>query len=334
MEKANENIKSASLSTTDREALHEGKPGVQLFEMSGRMVMDKTVKFVLFVSAILSIIIVLSIGFFIFRESLEAWTQIGFTDILLRQVWRPGQDQFGILAMIVGSVAVTFGAIILGVPLAVGSAVFLGEIAPKGVRSILRPAVQLLAGIPSVVYGLFGMVVLVPLVRQINVPGNSGFGLLAASIVLAVMILPTITSVTEDAICSVPDDYRSGSLALGATKWQTIIRVVLPAGKSGIIAGIILGIGRALGETMAMIMVIGNSVLFPKPLNGNPLTMFLSQARTLTGNIAVEINYATGVHESALFATGVVLFLLIILVNGSARWLINRQTQIQTTRQG
>ena len=334
MEKANENIKSASLSTTDREALHEGKPGVQLFEMSGRMVIDKTVKFVLFVSAILSIIIVLAIGFFIFRESLEAWTQIGFTDILLRQVWRPGQEQFGILAMIVGSVAVTFGAIVLGVPLAVGSAVFLGEIAPKGVRSILRPAVQLLAGIPSVVYGLFGMVVLVPLVRQINVPGNSGFGLLAASIVLAVMILPTITSVTEDAICSVPDDYRSGSLALGATKWQTIIRVVLPAGKSGIIAGIILGIGRALGETMAMIMVIGNSVLFPKPLNGNPLTMFLSQARTLTGNIAVEINYATGVHESALFATGVVLFLLIILVNGSARWLINRQTQIQTTRQG
>jgi len=334
MEKANENIKSASLSTTDREALHEGKPGVQLFEMSGRMVMDKTVKFVLFVSAILSIIIVLAIGFFIFRESLEAWTQIGFTDILLRQVWRPGQEQFGILAMIVGSVAVTFGAIILGVPLAVGSAVFLGEIAPKGVRSILRPAVQLLAGIPSVVYGLFGMVVLVPLVRQINVPGNSGFGLLAASIVLAVMILPTITSVTEDAIRSVPDDYRSGSLALGATKWQTIIRVVLPAGKSGIIAGIILGIGRALGETMAMIMVIGNSVIFPKPLNGNPATMFLSQARTLTGNIAVEINYATGVHESALFATGVVLFLLIILVNGSARWLINRQTQIQTTRQG
>ena len=334
MEKANENIKSASLSTTDREALHESKPAVQLFDMSGRMVMDKTVKFVLFVSAILSIIIVLAIGFFIFRESLEAWTQIGFTDILLRQVWRPGQDQFGILAMIVGSVAVTFGAIVLGVPLAVGSAVFLGEIAPKGVRSILRPAVQLLAGIPSVVYGLFGMVVLVPLVRQINVPGNSGFGLLAASIVLAVMILPTITSVTEDAIRSVPDDYRSGSLALGATKWQTIIRVVLPAGKSGIIAGIILGIGRALGETMAMIMVIGNSVLFPKPLNGNPLTMFLSQARTLTGNIAVEINYATGVHESALFATGVVLFLLIILVNGSARWLINRQTQIQTTRQG
>ena len=334
MEKANENIKSASLSTTDREALHESKPAVQLFDMSGRMVMDKTVKFVLFVSAILSIIIVLAIGFFIFRESLEAWTQIGFTDILLRQVWRPGQEQFGILAMIVGSVAVTFGAIVLGVPLAVGSAVFLGEIAPKGVRSILRPAVQLLAGIPSVVYGLFGMVVLVPLVRQINVPGNSGFGLLAASIVLAVMILPTITSVTEDAICSVPDDYRSGSLALGATKWQTIIRVVLPAGKSGIIAGIILGIGRALGETMAMIMVIGNSVLFPKPLNGNPLTMFLSQARTLTGNIAVEINYATGVHESALFATGVVLFLLIILVNGSARWLINRQTQIQTTRQG
>jgi phosphate transport system permease protein len=323
----------ASLHTKSRDADMIGNARGNEQKMSGRMIADKTVKYILFISAILSIVIVLAIAFFIFRESIQAWTEIGFTDILFGGIWRPGQDQYGILAMIVGSVAVTVGAIVLGVPLAIGSAIFLGEIAPKWVQAILRPAVQLLAGIPSVVYGLFGMVVLVPIIRQINVPGNSGYGLLAASIVLAVMILPTITSIAEDAIRAVPDSYRSGSLALGATRWQTITQVVLPAGKSGIIAAIILGIGRALGETMAMIMVIGNSVIFPKPLNANPLTLFLSQARTLTGNIAVEISYATGVHESALFATGVVLFALIIVVNVSARWLVNRQSSIQTTRQ-
>lgn len=333
-QKINEYNNQASLFFPDRDAIMLKKAGGIKHQMSGRMIADKTVKYILFISAILSIVIVLAIAFFIFRESLQAWTEIGFSDILFNGVWRPGQDQYGILAMIVSSVAVTFGAIVLGVPLALGSAIFLGEIAPKGVQAVLRPAVQLLAGIPSVVYGLFGMVVLVPIIRQINIPGNSGYGLLAASIVLAVMILPTITSVAEDAIRAVPDSYRSGSLALGATTWQTITKVVLPSGKSGIIAAIILGIGRALGETMAMIMVIGNSVVFPKPLTANPLTFFFTQARTLTGNIAVEISYATGVHESALFATGVVLFALIIIVNVSARWLINRQSSIPTTRQG
>jgi phosphate transport system permease protein len=293
------------------------------------MIADKTVKIVLFTSAIISIIIVLAIGFFIFRESIEAWSEIGVGEMLLKSIWRPGQDQYGILAMIIGSVSVTFGAILLGVPLAIGCAIFLAEVAPDGVQAVVRPAVQLLAGIPSVVYGLFGMVILVPLVRRINVPGNSGYGLLAASIVLAVMILPTIASIAEDAIRAVPENYRHGSLALGATKWQTITKVVLPAGKSGIIAGVILGVGRALGETMAMIMVIGNSVIMPKPLTNNPLTLFLSQARTLTGNIAVEINYATGVHESALFATGVVLFGLIMIVNASARWIIRGQKFIE-----
>jgi len=293
------------------------------------MIADKTVKIVLFTSAIISIIIVLAIGFFIFRESIEAWSEIGVGEMLLKSIWRPGQDQYGILAMVIGSVSVTFGAILLGVPLAIGCAIFLAEVAPDGVQAVVRPAVQLLAGIPSVVYGLFGMVILVPLVRRINVPGNSGYGLLAASIVLAVMILPTIASIAEDAIRAVPENYRHGSLALGATKWQTITKVVLPAGKSGIIAGVILGVGRALGETMAMIMVIGNSVIMPKPLANNPLTLFLSQARTLTGNIAVEINYATGVHESALFATGVVLFGLIMIVNASARWIIRGQKFIE-----
>lgn len=297
--------------------------------MSTRMIADKAVKYILFASAIISIIIVLAIGFFIFRESIQAWREIGLGEMLLKTIWRPGQDQYGILAMIVGSISVTFGAIILGVPLALGCAIFLAEIAPVGVQAVVRPAVQLLAGIPSVVYGLFGMVVLVPLIRKINVPGNSGYGLLAASIVLAVMILPTISSIAEDAIRAVPESYRHGSLALGATKWQTITQVVLPAGKSGIVAAVILGVGRALGETMAMIMVIGNSVIMPQPLTDNPLTFFLSQARTLTGNIAVEISYATGIHESALFATGVVLFVLIMLVNVSARWLIRGQKFVE-----
>jgi len=297
--------------------------------MPARMIADKTVRYFLFASAIIAIVIVLAIGFFIFRESIQAWSEIGITEILLKTVWRPGQDQYGILAMIVGSVSVTFGAILLGVPLALGCAIFLAEIAPEGVQAVVRPAVQLLAGIPSVVYGLFGMVILVPLIRRLNVPGNSGYGLLAASIVLAVMILPTIASVAEDAIRAVPENYRHGSLALGATKWQTITKVVLPAGKSGILAGVILGVGRALGETMAMIMVIGNSVIMPKPLSGNPLTYFLSQARTLTGNIAVEISYATGIHESALFATGVVLFALIIIVNATARWIIRGQKFVE-----
>ncbi len=297
--------------------------------MPARMIADKAVRYILFASAIISIIIVLAIGFFIFRESIQAWSNIGVSEILFKSVWRPGQDQYGILAMIVGSVSVTFGSILLGVPLALGCAIFLAEIAPPGVQSIVRPAVQLLAGIPSVVYGLFGMVILVPLVRKINIPGNSGYSLLAASIVLAVMILPTIASVAEDAIRAVPENYRHGSLALGATKWQTITKVVLPAGKSGIIAGVILGMGRALGETMAMIMVIGNSVIMPRPLSGNPLTYYLSQARTLTGNIAVEINYATGIHESALSATGVVLFALIMIVNASARWIIHGQKYVE-----
>ena len=192
-------------------------------------------------------------------------------------------------------------------------------------RAAIRPAVELLAGIPSVVYGLFGMVVLVPLVRRIPVPGNTGYGLLSASIVLAVMILPTIASIAEDAIGAVPREYKEGALALGATHWQAIRGVILPAARSGILAAIVLGMGRALGETMAMIMVIGNSIVIPRPLNDNPLTLALSQARTLTGNIAVEIAYATGLHESALFATGVVLFVLIVIVNNWARLLMRRR---------
>ena len=166
------------------------------------------------------------------------------------------------------------------------------------------------------------MIVIAPLIRNFEIAGNSGFGLLNASIILAIMILPTITNIAEDAMSAVPDSYRSASLALGATKWQTIKSVILPAARSGIIAAIILGIGRALGETMAVIMVIGNSIAIPTPLNNNPLTLLFATARTLTGNIAVEINYAAGVHRSALFFTGVILFVLLLLINRIAHFLM------------
>lgn len=295
--------------------------------MQRRYVVDRGIRSLLLVSALVSMLIVFLIGLFILREGWPAFKEIGLRDMLLGRVWRPGQGEFGLLAMVAGSVLVTIGAMILGVPLALAGAIFLAEVAPARMRDIVRPAVELLAGIPSVVYGLFGMVVLVPLVRQIPAPANTGFGLLSASIVLAVMILPTITNVAEDAIRAVPREYKEGSLALGATRWQTIVGVILPGARSGIVAAVILGTGRAVGETMAMIMVIGNSILMPRPLDYNPLTLFLSQARTLTGNIAVEISYATGLHESALFATGVVLFVLIMIVNSSAHLAIRRRAE-------
>jgi len=285
-------------------------------------IVDRGAKYVLLLTALLSLLVVFLIGIFTLREGWPAFTKIGLGELLSGSVWRPQMDRFGLWPMLAGSAMVTLGAVVLGVPLSLMAAIFMAETAPSGVRNIVRPAIELLAGIPSVVYGLFGLVVLVPMVRQIPVAGNQGFGILAASIVLAVMILPTVTNISEDAIRSVPREYKEGSLALGTTHWQTIVGVILPSARSGIIAGVILGIGRALGETMAMIMVIGNSIIPPRPLDSNPLTIVLSTARTLTGNIAVEISYATGLQEDALFATGVVLFLMIILVNSAARLLM------------
>ena len=290
--------------------------------MKTKKAVDRLVKYVLFVAASLSTVIIFAILFLTIKNGLPAFSEIGLKDLLTGQSWRPGIEEYGLLPMIVGSIVVTIVSIILGLPLSLGAAIFLAEVAPQWIREIVRPAVELLAGIPSVVYGLFGMVVLVPMVRQIRVPGNTGYGVLSAAIVLAVMILPTVTNISEDAIRSVPQSYREGSLALGTTRWQTIVGVTLPAARSGIVAAIVLGMGRALGETMAMIMVIGNSVMLPKPLTANPATALLRQTRTLTGNIAVEIAYATGLHESALFATGVILFVLIMIMNMSARALI------------
>jgi len=285
-----------------------------------RYFIDRTSKYIVFICAFASIVILGAIAVFIFKEGLPAFQQVGIIDFLFGTEWRPGQDQYGILPMVVGSIAVTAGAMLLSIPLGVGCAILLAEVAPFKVRQFLRPAVELLVGIPSVVYGLVGMLLVVPLIRQI---GGTGFSIAAASIVLTAMVLPTVISISEDSIRAVPRGYKEGSLAMGATQWQTIWHVLLPGARSGIVAAVILGMGRAIGETMAMIMVIGNSVMIPN----SPL----DSARTLTGNIAVEINYATGVHEDALFATGVVLFFLIIILNSIALLVLKRGGRAHAT---
>lgn len=284
----------------------------------GRYITDRGSRVLLLVSASLSFIVLLGIAVFTFRESLPALTQIGLLDFLFGTEWRPLSGKFGILPMIVGSLAVTGGALLLAIPLGVGCAILLAEVAPHRVRQLLRPAVELLVGIPSVVYGLVGMVLIVPLIRQI---GGPGFSVAAGVIVLTAMILPTIVSISEDSIRAVPKTHKEGALALGATHWQTIWRVLLPASRSGIAASIVLGMGRAIGEAMAMIMVMGNAVRIP----GSPL----DPARTLAGGIAVEVNYASGLHQSALFAIAVVLFLMIIIINSIALVLIKRGGRAQ-----
>jgi phosphate transport system permease protein len=280
---------------------------------------NRLAKYAVFISATVSFVVLLAIAVFIFRDGLPAFQEIGVLDFLFGTVWRPGQEQYGILTMIVGSVAVTAGSLLLAVPLGIACAILLAEVAPFRLRQVLRPAVELLVGIPSVVYGLVGLVLLVPAVREL---GGNGFSVLAASIVLMAMVLPTIISISEDSIRAVPAAYKEGALALGATQWQTIRRVLLPAARSGIGASIVLGMGRAIGETMAMIMVIGNSITFPQ----SPL----DPARTLTGNIAVEINYASGIHESALFATAIVLFVFILLLNSISVISLKRGSHAQT----
>ncbi len=296
-------------------------------------IVDRGVKVVLLVSALLSIVIVFLIAAFTLAESREAFEYVGVFKLVFGSEWRPLPDNpeessYGIWGMIYASVIVTLGAVIIGVPLGIGCAIFLAEIAPEHVRKAVRPAVELLSGIPSVVYGVIGMIWLVPVIRKVfPIAGNQGYGFLASAIVLAVMILPTIISIAEDAIRAVPDYLREGSLALGSTKMQTIFNVVVPAARSGIIAAVILGVGRALGETMAMVMVIGNSTEFPAALTNNPLTLILARGRTLTGNVVMGLNYAAGIHRSALFATGVVLFVMIMLVNSLARIVVRRMSQ-------
>ncbi|MGE5578000.1 MAG: phosphate ABC transporter permease subunit PstC [Syntrophothermus sp.] len=283
---------------------------------------EKIIEGMLLLSALAAIIVVLLISAFIFKEGAPVLAKVGVRDFILGQKWAPTEGAFGILPMIVGSLLVTFGALILGVPLGIACAIFLAEIAPPRVARLVRPVIELLAGIPSVVYGFFGLVVLVPLIRDYL--GGAGFSILAGSVILAVMILPTVINISEDAIRAVPKEYKEGSLALGTTHGQTIGSVILPAARSGIIAAVVLGMGRAIGETMAVIMVTGNATRLPGAdlPNGllKPLQMLLEPVRTLTSNVALEMGYASGEHTQALFATGIVLFVMIMLLSILAGW--------------
>ena len=254
--------------------------------------------------AILGLIIV-----FIFREGAPALSKVGVIEFITGRSWIPSKGVFGILPMIAGSAAVTAGALVIGVPLGLGTAVYLSEFASDQVSRVLKPAVELLAGIPSVVFGFIGLTVVVPLIRDYL--GGPGFSVLASSVVLGIMVLPTMTSITYDALRAVPKAYREGMIAVGATPWQTVRMVVLPAAKSGILAAAVLSMGRAVGETMAVVMVAGNATIFP--------TSVLDPVRTMTSNIALEMGYAAGLHRSALFATGVVLFVVIGILNTAAR---------------
>jgi phosphate transport system permease protein len=269
---------------------------------------DRMIARVLLAIAFSAVSVLLLLTLFIFREGLPIFLKTGVGNFLLGMKWAPAKGVFGILPMIAGSVWVTAGALILGVPFGLACALFLAEVAPPRVSRQIKPAIELLAAIPSVVYGFIGLVVLVPLVRQVF--GGPGFSVLASSVVLAIMILPTVISISYDALKAVPVSYREGSLALGASRWQTMRMVLLPAARSGIMAGIILGMGRAVGETMAVIMVAGNAIIVP----GSPL----DPVRTLTSNIALEMGYAAGDHQQALFATGIVLFVIIMALNLAA----------------
>ncbi len=266
---------------------------------------EKIMEIVFLLAACVSILAVALICVFLFANGIPAMKKIGFADFLLGTTWKPGNDIYGIFPMILGSIYVTAGAIIIGVPIGLLTAVFLAWYCPEKIYKVVKPAVELLAGIPSVVYGFFGMVMIVPTIRY-NM-GGTGSSILAASILLGIMILPTIIGVSESAIRAVPGSYYEGSLALGATHERSIFRAVLPAAKSGIFAGIILGVGRAIGETMAVIMVAGNQARVP---NG-----ILKGVRTLTANIVMEMGYAEGLHREALIATGVVLFVFILVIN-------------------
>ena len=257
------------------------------------------------VAACASVAAVALICAFLFANSIPAFVEIGPLNFLLGTVWRPGNDLYGIFPMIMGSLYVTAGALLLGVPIALLTAIFLARFCPPRIYRLLKPAVNLLAGIPSVVYGFFGLVVLVPFVR--NTFGGNGNSILTASVLLAMMILPTIIGVAEAAIRAVPESYYEGSLALGATHERSVFFSVFPAAKSGVMAGVILGVGRAVGETMAVIMVAGNQPRLPSSI--------LEGVRTLTTNIVMDMSYAIGLHREALIATGTVLFVFIMLIN-------------------
>ena len=295
-------------------------------KMKSKAWTEKIMQVVFFIAACASILAVALICIFLFANGIPAIREIGFVKFITGDIWRPGNNLFGISTMIVGSLYVTAGAIIIGVPIGILTSVFMAMYCPKRIYRPLKAATELLAGIPSVVYGFFGLVVVVPLIRDLGQnlraaglveKAGDGNNILTTSLILGMMILPTIIGTTESAMRAVPDHYYEGALALGATKERSIFRIIIPAAKSGVIAGIVLGIGRAIGETMAVIMIAGNQPRFASSI--------LEGVRTLTGNIVIEMGYATGLHREALIATGVVLFVFILIINFSVA-LLKRRT--------
>ena len=265
---------------------------------------------VFFVCALASIAAVVLICLFLFANGIPAMKEIGLLNFLTGAKWKPGNDIYGILPMILGSIYITAGAVVIGVPVGLLTAIFMAFYCPKKLYGLLKPCTELLAGIPSIVYGFFGMVVIVPCIRTVAAlfgAAISGSSILAASVLLGIMILPTVIGVSEAALRAVPSAYYEGAVAMGARHERAIFTVMLPAAKSGVLAGVVLGIGRAIGETMAVIMVAGNQ---PR-LTGN----MLKGIRTMTANIVIEMGYATGLHREALIATGVVLFVFILIIN-------------------
>ena len=273
------------------------------------LIKENVMRLFFLVAACVSILCVFLICLFLFINGIPAIGEIGPLKFLLGTQWKPGSDLYGIAPMIIGSFYVTAGAIIVGVPLGVLCAVFMSRFCPKCLYKVLKPGISLLAGIPSIIYGFFGLVVMVPAVRSLfgGVFDTSGKSMLTASVLLGIMILPTIISVSEAAIRAVPESYYEGALALGATHELSVFFACLPAAKSGIMAGVILGVGRSIGETMAVIMVAGNQTMIPDSL--------FHGLRTMTANIVLEMGYATDLHREALVATAVVLFVFILVIN-------------------
>lgn len=273
------------------------------------------IKLILTIFALSSLFFLFLIFIFILAEGFPIFYKVGFSKIIFGFKWAPTKGFFGIFPMIVSSFLVTFGSLVIAAPLGLACAAYLAEYAGKRRKLFLKPALELLAGIPSVVYGFLGVIYIVPLVRDYL--GGSGFSMVSTSVVLGIMVLPTIISISYDALMSVPKAYREGSLAMGATKWQTIYKVVIPTAKSGILASFILGMGRAVGETMAVIMVAGNALKIP--------TSVLDPLRTLTSNIALELAYASGDHRKSLFSTGIVLLVIIMVLNYIANFVIKKK---------
>lgn len=295
------------------QASPKGKTGKGELQLVSRATYFKetSLRTIFLFCAFVAVLGVALIFIFTMVKAAPIFTDVGLIEFITGGTWSPSDGEFGILPLVAGSFLVTLGALALGTPLAVGTAVFLSEIATPRVRSVIRPAVELLAGIPSVIYGFFGMVVLRPFVAELT--GGMGFGALTAWFILAIMIVPTISTLTEDALGSLPLGIREASYAMGATTWQTIWKVVLPAAKIGIIDAVILGMGRAIGETMAVLMVVGNAPVFPDGI-AEPLS-------TLTSQIALDMPYSTDEHRTALFGMAVILFLISSGLVGAVRFI-------------